>query len=125
MTVNVLMFISLTEHVLEPSNESDQSAESENSRLECEVCHHTYANKGNLTRHMRKHAATMLKCVICKKECYTNYDLQMHIKVQHRDLLFICDHEDCDKSYKTKSGLRTEGAQNYAYTDRAVFMSTL
>jgi hypothetical protein len=84
LTVNVLILISLTEHVLEPVtlNEFDhQPAE--------------FANKSNLNRHMRKHVSTMFKYVICRKEFYTSYDLQTHIKVHYLDLLFVCDHEDC------------------------------
>ncbi|XP_061749003.1 gastrula zinc finger protein XlCGF8.2DB-like [Nerophis ophidion] len=80
-------------------SKADQTHHAKNTRFQCSRCDKTFANKGNLKRHMRNHTDEKpFTCSVCKKRFSCRDQMMSHVR-KH----FSCS--ICKKSFGHRSTL--------------------
>ncbi|XP_065578618.1 zinc finger protein OZF-like [Artemia franciscana] len=74
----------------------------------CKICQKKFANKFNLTRHMKVHNGEY-ECCVCHKIWFSKSDLSRHMAIHNGQKLYECD--ICEKRFSLQ--------QNLAYHMRA------
>jgi len=78
----------------------------------CKGCNKHFANKSNLARHSKIHTGNMLECNVCTKAYPTYYDLKRHTESVHGGRRFVCEHDDCNKVFKSAVGLNNHNKEH-------------
>lgn len=78
----------------------------------CKGCNKHFANKSNLARHSKIHTGNMLECNVCTKAYPTYYDLKRHTESVHGCRRFVCEHDDCNKVFKSAVGLSNHNKEH-------------
>ena len=77
----------------------------------CDICHRSYSNKGNLKQHIKVHdESKALKCDVCLKLFCNKTQLKSHYKTHTGEKPFAC--QICDRKFSLKHALTRHQASH-------------
>ncbi|XP_076060894.1 uncharacterized protein LOC143036875 [Oratosquilla oratoria] len=77
----------------------------------CQACGHVYSTKAALQNHLAVHhnngSTPLYGCPVCDLRFAKEYNLKAHIAVHNVESLYDCPYDECSKSFKSESLLKT------------------